>query len=89
MGEPTLRELERRIDDMAARVDSGFRDTAAAIASLKYVTLDRYQAEQDALRERVTRMEQSNVWLSRTVVAILISAIVTAMTAVVMARGGV
>ena len=89
MGEPTLRELERRIDDMAARVDSGFRDTAAAIASLKYVTLDRYQAEQDALRERVARMEQSNVWLSRTVIAILISAIVTALTAIVMARGGV
>ena len=89
MGEPTLRELERRIDDMAARVDSGFRDTAAAIASLKYVTLDRYQAEQDALRERVARMEQSNVWLSRTVIAILISAIVTALTAVVLARGGV
>ena len=89
MGEPTLRELERRIDDMAVRVDTGFRDTAAAIASLKYVTLDRYQAEQDALRERVARMEQSNVWLSRTVIAILISAIVTALTAVVLARGGV
>lgn len=89
MGEPTLRELERRIDDMAARVDQGFRDMAAQVASLKYVSIDRYQAEQDALRERVTRMEQSNVWLSRTIVAILISAIVTALVAVAMARGGV
>ena len=89
MGEPTLRELERRIDDMSDRVDRGFRDMASQVASLKYVSIDRYQAEQDALRERVTRIEQSNVWLSRTIVAILISAIVTAVTAVVMARGGV
>lgn len=89
MGEPTLRELERRIDDMAARVDQGFRDMTAQVAALKYVSIDRYQAEQDALRDRVSRMEQSNVWLSRTIVAILVSAIVTALTAVVMARGGV
>ena len=88
MGEPSMRELERRLDDLQVRVDQGFRDMAAQVASLKYVTLDRYQAEQDALRDRVTRIEQSNVWLSRTIVAILISAIVTATTAVVMARGG-
>ena len=89
MGEPSMRELERRLDDLQVRVDQGFRDMASQVASLKYVTLDRYPAEQDALRERVTRIEQSNVWLSRTIVAILISAVVTALTAVVMARGGI
>lgn len=88
MGEPSMRELERRIDDLQARVDVGFRDITGQISTLKYVTIDRYDAEQNALRERVTRIEQSNVWLSRTVIAILISAVVTALTAVVMARGG-
>ena len=88
MGEPTLRELERRLDDLQGQVYSGFRDMAEQVKSLKYVSIDRYQAEQDALRDRVARIEASNVWLSRTIVAILISAIVTALTAVVMARGG-
>lgn len=76
------------MDDLQARVDVGFDRMTSQIAALKYVTIDRYDAEQNALRERVTRMEQSNVWLSRTVIAILISALVTALTAVVMARGG-
>lgn len=88
MGEPTMRELERRLDDLHVQVHTGFRDMAGQIATLKYVSIDRYQAEQDAIRERVARIEASNVWLSRTIVAILISAIVTALTAVIMARGG-
>jgi hypothetical protein len=89
MGQPTLRELERRMDELQDRVDRRFDSLAAQVATLKYVTIDRYDAEQRSLEQRITKLEQSNIWLSRTIVAILISAIVTAVTAVVMARGGV
>jgi hypothetical protein len=89
MGQPTLRELERRLDELQDRLDKRFDGLASQVATLKYVTIDRYDAEQRSLEQRITKLEQSNIWLSRTIVAILISAIVTAVTAVVMARGGV
>jgi hypothetical protein len=63
MPEPSNFELARRIDDVRDEVRAGMRDVAANISRLQFVSIDRYVAEQETMRQRVIAIEHDNAEL--------------------------
>lgn len=53
-----LGELDKRIDKLGDRIDSGF-------AGLHFVAADVYAAEQRALRARIDQLEDKARWTAR------------------------
>jgi hypothetical protein len=88
-GPVTTGELARRMTGLERRMDMGFEHVQRSIETLRYVHIDRYDAERSAITERLATIEATARWLSRAVSGAVIAAVITAIVSVLVARGGV
>jgi hypothetical protein len=88
MDEPTLGELNRRLDSMERRFEAEFGKLGRSIDSLQFVHHDQYRAERDAIVHRVDELEDTHKWIVRAVVASILFPLIVTIVGVVLIGGG-
>jgi hypothetical protein len=93
--EITIGELARRIDGMVRgieamerRFDARFTVIDRRLESLQFVTADRYEAEQHAIRGEILEIKDTVRWVSRAVAGAIITLVASAVLMLLTARGG-
>lgn len=88
MDDPTVGELDRRLEAMSKQMRDGFAQLRGAIESLNYIHRDRYEAEARAVERRIDLIEDRLQWVSRALAGAVISIITAAVLTLMSVRGG-
>lgn len=86
--EVTIGELARRLDGLERSIGRQFDSVTRQITSLSFVSRDAYEAQREAIMERLIELEEGRKWMARAVITALLFPVITAIIIVLVVGGG-